>query len=161
MNRDLWVRRGAAVAVAACAVLAVTSIVGIADDLGAVRDAGASETAEPKTGTTTAPGRWAAPKPVLRVGANSRAALDEYLNGQLGPLGLTITSITPSIIRPLGGGLNLAEVRIEARAEAPAAAAVAQWVAVNREAVRMKSLSMGIGADGDGVATVVLLVVTA
>jgi hypothetical protein len=161
MNPDIWINRGAAAAVGVCAVLAVTSVVSLVDDLGAVGVAAAAETVQPRTGAPAVSGPWSSPKPVLRAGANSRTALDEYLNGQLGPLGLTITSITPSILRPLGGGLTLAEVRIEARGEAPAAAAVAQWVAVNREAVRLKSLSMGLEPGGDGVQTIVLLVVLA
>lgn len=161
MNRELWIRRGAALGVGVCLILGGTSIASIMDDLGAIRGASAPPgTASRERGNPSAD-RSADPEPVIRAGTNTKTAIDEYLNGQLGALGLTITSITPSSVRSLGGGLKLAEVRIEAKAEGPAAITVAQWAAVNREAVRMKSLSMGIGADGEGVATIVLLVVVA
>lgn len=159
MNRELWTRRSAALGVIACTIVSLIALTGLVDDLGAVRSASVAEA--DALGAPVGGGlRWVEPKPVIRA-ANPKIAIDEYLNGQLGPLGLTLLSITPSSVRSLGGGLKLAEVRIEARTDGSAAQAVAQWAAVNREAVRMKSFSMGVGADGEGVVTIVLLMVIA
>ena len=156
MSREVWVRRAFACVAVVSAMAGLAATFYIVDDVHAVAVAkGPEATARPAASRAT----WTSPKPVLRGAANPATAVNEYLNGQLGPLGLEIISIGQPSIRPLGDGLKLAEMRVEARAEAPAATAVAQWVAVNRDAVRMKSMSLGVGSDGDGVATIVLLVV--
>ncbi|MNN79664.1 hypothetical protein D3C81_1963270 [compost metagenome] len=97
---------------------------------------------------------------MLRVGAGQpKTAVAELLNSQLGGLGLTLTSVEVSSTRPLGASLRLAEVRVEAKGDAAAAQAAAEWVAINREAVRMKSISTGLGPLDDPVASMVLLMV--
>lgn len=99
-------------------------------------------------------------KPLLRRGqATAETAVGEYLNGRLGQMGLAVTSARVTTLRPLGDGLFLAEVEVEARGDAAAAAAAANWVAVNREAVRMSSLSLTSDAAGGRCRLVLLMVV--
>lgn len=114
----------------------------------------------PKRAAVPTTTKWTVPLPMLRVGVGQpKTAIAELLNSQLGGLGFTLTSVEVSSARPLGNGLRLAEVRVEARGDAAAAQAVAEWVAINREAIRMKSISTGLGPQDDPVASMVLLMV--
>lgn len=160
MNRTLWINRGAAVAAVVLAGIALTSSLAIGRAVSAVTEAQGGEpapvikpVAKPLPATT---------RPALRRnGASARIAVGEYLNGALGELGLNIVSVETPTVRPLGGGLYLAEVHVQARGDAAASAAAANWVAVNREAIRLKSLSIGLGPDQEGLCTLVLLMVIA
>lgn len=162
MNRRLWINRISAAAGAGLLAVAVLSAVAILDDLGAVRAASARE------GAATAP---AAPgqaldlrslQPVLRRGeAEAGVSVGEYLNGRLGQLGLNVSAAELVSLRPLGRGLELAEVNVQARGDMAAAAAAASWVAVNRESVRLKALTVGSRPDGEPQVSLVLLMVIA
>lgn len=159
MNRSVWIRRCAAVATLALGALAIVSAAQVGVDVWRVR---AAETAAvtPNAAAVLATTKWTSPLPMLRVGAGQpKTAVAELLNSQLGGLGLTLTSVEVSSARPLGNGLRLAEVRIEAKGNAAAVQAAAEWVAINREAVRMKSISTGLDPQDDPVASMVLLMV--
>ncbi|MEJ6790938.1 hypothetical protein BrevBR_15450 [Brevundimonas sp. BR2-1] len=160
MNRTLWINRGAAVGAVVLAGVALTSSLAIGRALSAVGEArGDAPTSALKPATHPLP---ATARPALRRnGASARIAIGEHLNGQLGELGLNIVSVETPTVRPLGGGLHLAEVRVQARGDAAASAAAANWVAVNRETVRLKSLTIGLGPDQEGLCTLVLLMVIA
>lgn len=159
MKREVWIRRGAAMATLALGALAIASTVHVVVEVWRVRAAEAAAVT-PKRDAVAPTTKWTAPVPMLRVGAGQpKTAIAELLNSQLGGLGLTLTSVEVSSARPLGNGLRLAEVRIEARGDAAAAQAAAEWVAINREAVRMKSISTGLGPQDDSVASMVLLMV--
>lgn len=161
MSRSVWIHRAAALAAVGLAGVILTSVAAIGGDLVAVDRAKADTASAPSLVVQTTPA-WRPLKPVLRrEGAEAKIAIGEYLNGRLGQLGLTIVSVEAPSVRPLGGGLHLAEVRVQARGEAAASAAVTNWVTVNREAVRLKSLSIGVGPDGTGTCTLVLLMVIA
>lgn len=160
MNRQVWIHRATALASAVLAGIALTSVAAIGGDLIAI-DRAKADTATPAP-TASAPSivPWRPLKPaVRRNGASAKIAVGEYLNGQLGQLGLNIVSVETPSVRPLGGGLHLAEVRVQARGDGAASAAAANWVAVNREAIRLKSLTVGVGPDGTGTCTLVLLMV--
>lgn len=162
MNRKVWFHRVAALAAVLLAGIALTSVAAAGGDLVAVNRAeidtptpAASATAPPAVG-------WRPLKPALRRnGAATKVAVGEYLNGRLGELGLNIVSVETPTVRPLGGGLHLAEVVLQARGDAAASAAAANWVAVNREAVRLKALTVGVGPDGSGTCSLTLLMVIA
>lgn len=162
MNRTTWISRGAAAAAVVLAVIALSSMVAIGREVITVDRA----KTEGLTAAASAPVRpapqWKAVRPALRRnGTTAEIAIGEYLNGRLGELGLNVVSVTAPDIRPLGGGLQLAEVHVQARGDAAASAATANWVAVNREAVRLKSLTLGVGPDQEGTCTLVLLMVIA
>ena len=162
MNRQIWIQRAAALASVVLAGVALTSVAAISTDLIAIDRAKADTVALAPAATAPAAVPWRPLKPaVRRNGASAKIAVGEYLNGQLGQLGLNIVSVETPSVRPLGGGLHLAEVRVQARGDAAASAAAANWVAVNREAVRLKSLTVGVGPDGTGTCTLVLLMVIA
>ncbi len=162
MNRSVWIHRAAALAAIGLGAVALTSAVAIGGDLVAVDRAGADTPASGSAPAGRPAGDWRPLKPVLRRnGAEAKIAVGEYLNGRLSQLGLAIVSVETPSVRPLGGGLHLAEVRVQARGEAAASAAAANWVAVNREAIRLKSLSLGMAPDGTGTCTLVLLMVIA
>lgn len=159
MNRDVWVRRGAAVATLALGAVVIVFTVHVGADVWRVR---ASEAAPFSQKRVIAPAKekWTRPLPLLRTGPGQpKTAIAELLNGQLGGLGLTLTSVDVGAARSLGDGLRLAEVRIEAKGDAAAAEAAAAWIAINREAVRMKSISTGLGPQDDPVMSMVLLMV--
>ncbi len=162
MNRRVWIHRATALASVVLAGIALTSVVAIGGDLVAV-DRAKADTATPASTASTPPAvHWRPLKPaVRRNGATAKIAVGEYLNGGLGELGLNIVSVETPTVRALGGGLHLAEVRVQARGDAAASAAAANWVAVNREAIRLKSLAVGVGPDGTGTCTLVLLMVIA
>lgn len=162
MNRRVWIHRAAAAASILLVGLTLTSVVAIGGDLLAVDRAKADTGAPAPTGSARPAVPWRPLKPaVRRNGASAKIAVGEYLNGQLGQLGLNIVSVETPTVRPLGGGLHLVEVRVQARGDAAASAAAANWVAVNREAIRLKSLAVGVGPDGTGTCTLVLLMVIA
>lgn len=159
MNRQVWIHRAAALATVVFVGIALTALGAAGADLIAVDRAKADT---PAGASAPAAVRWQPLKPaVRRNGASAKVAIGEYLNGRLGELGLNIISVETPTVRPLGDGLHLAEVRVEARGDAATSAAAANWVAVNREAVRLKSLAVGVGPDGSGTCTLVLLMVIA
>lgn len=159
MNREIWTRRGAAIATLALGALVIISTAHVGVNVWRVR-AAESAAATPRRVSTETTAKWTTPAPMLRVGAGQpKTAVAELLNSQLGGLGLTLTSVEVSSTRPLGAGLRLAEIRVEAKGDAAAAQAAAEWVAINREAVRMKSISTGLGPLDDPVASMVLLMV--
>lgn len=162
MNRRVWILRATALASVLLAGIALTSMAAIGGDLVAVDRARADTSAtEPTRAAPPAPG-WRPLQPALRRnGGSAKIAVGEYLNGRLGEMGLHIVSVETPTVRPLGDGLLLAEVHVQARGDAAASAAVANWVAVNREAVRLKSLAVWVGPDGSGACTLVLLMVIA
>lgn len=162
MNRQVWIHRATALASVVLAGIALTSVAAIGGDLVAIDRAKADTgTPAPATSAPSAVG-WRPLMPAVRSnGASPKIAVGEYLNGQLGQLGLNIVSVETPSVRPLGGGLHLAEVRVQARGDAAVSAAAANWVAVNREAIRLKSLAVGVGPDGTGTCTLVLLMVIA
>lgn len=161
MKLAVWKNRAAAAAVIVLTGLSLVSLVPVTTNILAVREAEARAAADrPKP--LTAPPAPQAMRPILRRGAATQdIAIGEFLNGRLSELGFSPSSVDTLSIRPLGGGLQLAEVRVQGRGDATAAAAVANWVAVNREVVRLKSLSLSTGADGAGNGVVVLLMVIA
>lgn len=162
MNRQVWIHRGTALAAVVLAGIALTAVAAIGVDLIAVDRARAQAPATAASLSTPTAVRWQPLKPaVRRNGAEAKVAVGEYLNGRLGELGLNILSVETPTVRSLGDGLHLAEVRVEARGDAAASAAAANWVAVNRDAVRLKSLTVGVGPDGSGTCTLVLLMVIA
>lgn len=162
MNRQVWIHRATALASVVLAGIALTSVVAIGGDLIAIDRAKADSATSAPAASAPPAAPWRPLKPaVRRNGASAKIAVGEYLNGQLGQLGLNIVSVETPSVRPLGGGLHLAEVRVQARGDAAASAAAANWVAVNREATRLKSLAVGVGPDGSGTCTLVLLMVIA
>ncbi len=162
MNRQVWIHRAAALASVVLAGVALTSMAAIGGDWIAIDRAKADTIAPAPAATAPSAAQWRTLQPsVRRNGTSAKIAVGEYLNGQLGQLGLNIISVETPSVRPLGGGLHLAEVRVQARGDAAASAAAANWVAVNREAIRLKSLVVGVGPDGTGTCTLVLLMVIA
>ncbi len=162
MNRQVWIHRAAALASVLLAGIALTSVAAIGGDLVAIDRAKADTASSTPAASTPSAVPWRPLKPaVRRNSASAKIAVGEYLNGQLGQLGLNIVSVETPSVRPLGGGLHLAEVRVQARGDGAASAAAANWVAVNREAVRLKSLTVGVGPDGTGTCILVLLMVIA
>lgn len=162
MMPKLWINRAAALACVALAGVALASVIAVAGDVLAVHDASraVAEAAPPTPSTTPRPPTGL--KPLLRRGAAApEVAVNEYLNGALGELGLNVVSAETVSLRPLGNGLRLAEIRVEATGDVVAAAGAANWVGVNREAVRMTSLSISAGADGAARCSLVLLAVIA
>lgn len=160
MNRMLWLRRGAAAGVVALGALSLVSVAAIAGDVLAVQRA-ASEDRPP---SEAAPRRRPLPglKPILRLGAASPdVAIGEHLNGALGQSGIVVSSVRTASVRSLGGGLRLAEVRVEGRGELAAAGEISRWVAVNREAVRLKELTAMTSPEGDGRISFLLFMVIA
>lgn len=163
MNRQVWIHRAAAVGAVVLGVITIASTVSIAGDWNAVAHARSApgESVVRRTSRAAAPA-WRPAGPALRVArGDPKIAIGEYLNGQLGEVGLNIVSVDVPSVRGLGSGLKLAEVRIEARGDAKAVAGAVNWVATNHDIVRLRSVSMGVGPTGDGVATLVLLMVIA
>lgn len=162
MNRRVWIHRAAACASIVLVGIALTAVVAIGADLVAVNQARADTSARAVRASASEATSWRPLKPaVRRNGATAKVAVGEYLNGRLGELGLNIISVETPTVRPLGDGLLLAEVQVQARGDAAASAGAANWVAINREAVRLKSLTVGVGPDGSGTCTLVLLMVIA
>jgi hypothetical protein len=164
MSMTIWINRGAAAACLLLSVLAILSGIAVIGDIAAVH-AAERNTPAPAPATIAPPSQplsSAGLKPLLRADASTpEVALGEFLNVRLAELGLLVNGVQAVSVRPLGGGLKLAEVRITGTAEAADVASVANWVAVNREAVRLKSLSVDPGVEGRGACTFVLLMVIA
>jgi hypothetical protein len=114
-----------------------------------------------ETSTSGPPEPWSAPKPLLRANNSAETLIGEVLNVRLSRLGYSNATVRAGPLRPLGGGLYLTEVRIEGRGDAETAANVANWVAINRNAVRMKSLSLGVDSQNKGALTILLEIVVA
>jgi hypothetical protein len=162
VNRQVWIHRASAFAALVLAGIALTALAAAAGDVITVNRAQADLPAQISSASNGGASRWQPLKPLLRRnGAPAKTAIGEYLNGTLGEVGLNISSVETLTVRALGGGLLLAEVQVEARGDATASATAANWVAVNREAVRLKSLVVELGPDGSGTSTMVLLMVIA
>lgn len=163
-RRTLLLNRGAALAALALGAVALTSTLAVGRDVRAVAAAGARPpaVADATKAQAAEAAPWTPGAPLLRRGgATAEIAIGEHLNGRLAELGLTVLNVDAADPRPLGGGLHLAEVRVHARGDAAASAAVANWISVNREAVRLKSLTLGLGPDQEGTIAFVLLMVIA
>ena len=160
MNARVWINRAAAAACVLLLGLAFASAVAIGGDVAAVNAARRTDAPPPATGSSmTAP---AALKPLLRANAATpNVAVGEFINLRLGDLGLFVSAVDVASVRPFGNGLKLAEVRVTAAGSLSDIASVANWVAINREAVRLKSMTVEQGADGRGGCTLVLLMVVA
>lgn len=162
MMPKLWINRVAGLACVVLAGVALTSAIAVVGDLLVVHNAAQAATAGAPPVSRSIPGVPAGIKPLLRRGgATAQVAVNEYLNGAFGTLGLNVVSAETVSLRPLSNGLQLVEVRVEANGDATAAAAAANWVGVNREAVRMTALSMNAVPDGAPRCSLVLLVVIA
>lgn len=160
MNAKLWINRGAAVASLALTGLAVASAIAITSDVSTVQ---AAKTAAPQQARQRAPiNDVTTLKPILKSdGAPEAIALGEFLNLRFSDLGLFVSAVDTVSLRTLGKGLKLAEMRVTATGTPTDLISVSNWVAVNREAVRMKSFTMASGADGRGSFTFILLLVVA
>ena len=158
MNRSIWLPRVAAAALLAGLVGCAAAGLAIADDLAAVN--GARSRLPATTPVPSIP--WTRPLPALRAGRGEpRAAVGEFLNGQLSRLGVEVLTLETPLVRPLGDGLRLVEVTVTGRGAAGAPEAAAAWAAMNHQAVRLKSLQVASEADGQGRITMSLLVVVA
>lgn len=161
MTAAVWKNRLAAGAVIGLIALSLPALIRILGDVGAVREAEA-RAAEAVQAIPAAPPVPQALQPILRRGATAAdVAVGEYLNGRLSELGFGTTAVQVVSVRPLGRGLQLAEVRVEGSGDLASVAAVANWVAVNQEAVRLKSLSTSQTPDGAVRSSLVLLMVIA
>lgn len=159
MNFKVWLPRAAALATLGLCVTSTIFASHVGEDIWRVKQAQAAAVL-PKPTLATTNQKWTQPVPTLRVGtADAQTKIAEFLNVEVGSLGLTLTSVKLSSNRPLGNGLRLAEVRVEAKGDARATQAVAEWVAINREAVRLESISAGLDAQDEPVASMVLLMV--
>ncbi|QDH72312.1 hypothetical protein [Brevundimonas sp. M20] len=160
MIPPVWFRRAAAVAAVGLGLVTLASLIAVVGDVMAVRAAraGAPVSASPPAQSPRPPSLH----PLVRApGTDPETAIAEYLNVRLGELGLLVNGADTVSVRPLGGGLKLAEMRITGSGDALAVGSVANWVAVNREAVRLESLVLARGAEGRGQVTLVLLMVVA
>lgn len=160
MITRVWINRAVALACLLLGGLAVASAVAITGDVVAVRAAeGMSAARHPADAATNAPSGL---KPLLRINAASpETVIGEFINIRLGDLGLLVSDVDVSSMRPIGSGLKLAEVRVTATGSLAEVASASNWVAINREAVRLKSLTVTQGADGRGGCSLVLLMVVA
>jgi len=161
MTLKPWLPRALALTALICAGLTLSSTVAIIRTLISVNQAGA-EPAPAVAPTASAPQPWTSPLPVLRLeGHDPKIQIGEYLNGQLGALGLTLQSVEVTSMRPLGGGLHLALVQVEGRWSIDDGQAAANWVAVNRDAIRLTEMAIAVGPDGQERSTLKLLMVVA
>lgn len=91
---------------------------------------------------------WTIPEPAIDIrGGDPRSRIGELLNVALVDLGLSIRRVDVGTIRPLGDGLRLAEVRIVASGEAGALGPLVDWIAVNRDTIRLQTISATRPAD--------------
>lgn len=156
-----WANRLAGVGVIVLGVIALESIISTTTNTFAVLQAGDRLEAGQTTAADVDAPEWVAPVPLMQIGdGDPKALLGERLATEIRNAGLATTSIEVASLRPLGGGLRLAEVRIEATGEAAAVLALANWVAVNRATVRMETLESRV-ADGPSVHQFTWLVVIA
>lgn len=162
MNRTVWLHRGSALAVLIGVSLTVSGTAGIARSLMEVRDAEAATPVAPPTAASTTSALWKPPPVALRVqSGDAKASIGEFFNGKLGDLGLLTTSVETTSLRPLGEGLKLVEVTIRAKGRLEAAIDVSNWIAVNREAVRLQSITVSSTDQGEAQLTLVVLTVIA
>jgi hypothetical protein len=160
MRSALWGRRIAALAALGLAGLCIASVIAVTGDVLEVRNARAS--VPDIVRSADAPAASASLRPMVQVRAgNPETAIGEYLNTRFGDLGLLVNGATVVSLRPLGRGLRLAEVRVSGSGDATAAGSIANWIAVNREAVRLKALTLTKGSDGRGRLELTLLMVFA
>lgn len=161
MISAVWKNRLAAAAVVSLIGLSLPPLI---EAVGAVlavgeAEASAAEAAQTVPAAPSVPGTL---RPILKRGAATpEIAIGEYLNLRLSDMGYAATVVQVVSARPFGRELQLAEVRLEGAGDAAALAAVANWVGVNRDAVRLKSLSTTQGPDGSARSTLVLLMVIA
>jgi hypothetical protein len=161
MIPPVWKNRLAATAAVGLIGLSIPPLIKTVGAVLAVHDAeaGAAEAFQPVPTAVPTPDTL---RPVLKRGAATPdIAIGEYLNARLADMGYVTTAVQVVSVRPLGRGLQLAEVRLEGAGDAASLAAVANWVGVNRDAVRLKSLSTTQGPDGSARSTLVLLMVIA
>lgn len=161
MISSIWIHRLCAGAVTGLVAVVTVSAAGTVGDMLAVHQAAAAGRAG------TAPSASLSrpippPAPLLRLnGATPAVAIGEYLNTQLGGEAVDITSVRTPSVRSLGGGVRLAEVHVVARGELGAMNNLLAWAAVNRKAIRMKSVSASTSPDGVGQYVFVMLMVVA
>jgi hypothetical protein len=142
----------------AIAVL-VWSLTGMFTDQQALAKARA---ALPPTAAATVVVDWTRPTPLIRQGpAQRQARLVETLTEQLARTGLEVLAINTRNQRPLGDGLYLIEVEVQARGAFTDARTLIAWAGVNREAVRLTSVSADPDPAGGGVFSFALWVVAA
>lgn len=152
---------GGCVALAlAAAMVSVSALAGIVGDQQAL---GQARTALPPAQAPTGrPAGWTMPAPLVRSTPAQRASeLNEALTGQFARMELELVGIHERSRRVLGDGLQLVEVEVQARGEVSDAYRLIAWAAVNREAMRLVSVSANPDPAGGGVWSYVLLVVTA
>lgn len=164
MTRSVWIRRAMAGVILVCALATVASLVSIVGDVLEVQAATRPSPSAPQP--PPRPERpWNRPAPLIPVGsADPKVKLGEFLNARLRRMGLGIDSFEIVSTRPLGDGLRLIEARLEASGDITGAVALAEWTAVNRPAVRLKSLVLDAsdqaGADRGSVEAVFLVVIS-
>ena len=140
-----WPHRLAGAGVVVLAIISLVSIISAAGKLLEVQQA-KGQLGTPSPAATTA--AWRQPIPLMQIGdGDAKALLGERLATEIRNAGLATTEVELASLRPLGGGLRLAEVKVTATGEAPALMALANWVAVNRAAVRMVALDSQV-SDG-------------
>ena len=162
MMRTVWMRRATAGAAVGLIVMSTASAIAIGLDLRAVSEAQAQAQAPVAIAHESPPPTLVGLKPLLRSNAPSPdVAIGEFLNGALGQTGLVLASARTVSVRPLGGGLRLAEVRVEGHGDLSTAGAISSWVAVNRVAVRLKSMTATSGPQGEASISMVMLMVIA
>lgn len=142
----------------AVAVL-VWSLTGIFSDQQALAKA---RVALPPTPAATVVSGWTRPTPLIHGGpAHRQARLVEALTEQMTQTRLEILAINTRNQRSLGDGLYLIEVEVQARGTFTDARTLIAWAGVNREAVRLTSVSADPDPAGGGVFSFALWVVAA
>lgn len=155
----IWTRRACVAAALVCGGLALSGALGIAQDALDVREAQATAPASAFGGRRSP--SWIRPEPVLRLdGQDGTARIGAFFNARLGELNLLSTSVEVTRLRPLGDGLQLAEVTVKAKGGSAAVQTLAEWVAVNREAIRATSLTV-VPVEGEIAATLTVVMVVA
>lgn len=159
MISAVWKNRLAAAAVVGLIGLSLPPLIKAVGAVLAVGEAEASAAEAAQTVPATPP-IPATLRPVLKRGTSTpEIAIGEYLNVRLPGMGYAATAVQVVSARHLERGLQLTEVRLEGTGDAAALAAVVNWVGVNRDVVRLKSLTTTQGADGSARSTMVLLMV--
>lgn len=151
---------GCATLALAAAAVSVWALAGVVGDRQALEQARAA--LPPVEAPPAQPAGWATPAPLVRSAPAQRSSgLNETLSGQFARMELEIVGIHERSRRALGDGLQLVEVEVQARGEVGDAYRLIAWAAVNREAMRLVSVSANPDPAGGGVWSYVLLVVTA
>lgn len=164
MTRSVWIRRAMAGAILVCSLATVTSLVAIVGDVLEVQAATGANASTPQP-PPRAERPWVRPAPLIQVSAGDpKVRLGEFFNARLRRMGLGIDSFEVVSTRPLGDGLRLVEARLKASGDMTGAVALAEWTAVNRPAVRLKSLVLDApdqaGADRGALEAVFLVVIS-